>query len=205
MGTESKPDRGKTTENLTSHLKIPQGLMVSESDTGNNMEKDAYLASNELELTEQERFEQTLEGVGIRIPKSALLWQCPKCLSWNVTIHANHAINNTLEHGSRKYKLTNQRQQPCTYCGSFGCRLWSMHNSRIMARVDANKPKQLRNLRAVAEELNCRQDSGKECDKHDANEAWFSVSRESKQGKGQKYWCMPIRRWAKTVEARSCV
>lgn len=204
MGQTLPKDRGKTTEINIADLNDSQPLMASESDIGNNIEKGAYLAPDRPELTPQEAFVEALEGVGIRIPKSALLVQCPTCLSWFVFIIANLAINNTLEHGSRRYKLTNQRQQPCPDCGMFGRRLWSLHNSRIVMRVDANKAKQLRNLRAVAEELNCQQDTGKECDIHDANRAWFQCSG-TEQGKGAKYWCMPIRRWQKTVDGRRCV
>jgi hypothetical protein len=85
-------------------------------------------------------------------------------------------------------------------------RLHSTQQSRIIAQVDARKRKQVLNLNAVAEELNALQDdTGEPATEYDANKAWFSMNKLLKQGKGRKWWGMPFRRWAKTLEQGGCV
>ena len=141
--------------------------------------------------------EQVVEGIGLRIPRSALLYQCPECGTWNVLIIKNTTIRRNLELGSKRAKLSAQRQQPCSGCGKHGKRLHSGRQTRIVALIDASKAKQLLDLRAVAEELNAMQcESGELATEHDANTAWFSMSKHRNQGRGRKYWGLPFRRWA---------
>lgn len=150
-------------------------------------------------------WEEAAEGVGIRRRRSALLHSCAQCGMWNVSEHYNDSINGTFLHGSFARKLTVGKAQACQGCGSFGRRLHSGRYSRIIAQVDAEKRKQVRNLTAVAEELNAKQDAtGEPCDERDANVAWFAMNGLLKQGKGRKWWGMPFRRWRKTVEQGRC-
>lgn len=156
--------------------------------------------------TTEDTWEEVAQGVGIIRPKSALLWRCPKCDTWNVSTHKNSTLDRTLQLGSRVAKFTVQKQQPCKGCGAHGMRLHSTQQSRIIAQVDARKRKQVLNLNAVAEELNALQDdTGEPATEYDANKAWFSMNKLLKQGKGRKWWGMPFRRWAKTLEQGRCL
>ncbi|MAH91378.1 MAG: hypothetical protein CMA11_06365 [Euryarchaeota archaeon] len=141
-----------------------------------------------------ERLDEVIEGIGLRRPRSAVLWSCANCTYWNVTIHNNTTITENVKRGSSKVKLC---ASECCGCGQKRARLNSAASSRIVACVDASKPKQVRNLRATAEELNCLQEAGEQATEHDANTAWFAMNRLLKQGKGRKYWAMPFRRWEK--------
>ena len=141
--------------------------------------------------------DMVIQSIGITAPKSALLYKCPRCGTWNVLIMRNTTIRRSLELGSKRAKLTMQRQQPCTGCGLIGVRLHSTRQTRIVGLVNASKRKQVLDLRAVAEELNALQEeSGEPATEHDANTAWFAMSKHRKQGKGRKYWGLPFRRWA---------
>ena len=140
------------------------------------------------------------EGVGLKKPRSALLYACPKCNQWNVVVVRNTTIQRNFTEGSLKAKLTVGKAQACASCGSFGFRLHSTRQSRIVAMVDASKSNQVRNLRAVAEELNVLQDeTGEMATEHDANRAWFAMNRNLVQGAGKKYWGLPFRRWTTNV------
>jgi hypothetical protein len=155
--------------------------------------------------TPPENFEEVVEGIGLRVPRSALLYSCPACGYWNVLIMQNSTINRTLTHGSKRAKLSAQRQQPCTQCGKFGLRLHSTRQTRIVAQIDASKAKQLLDLRAVAEEMNAMLEiDGETPTEHDANAAWFAMSKNRRQGKGRKYWGLPFRRWAATLNKGEC-
>jgi hypothetical protein len=149
-------------------------------------------------------WEEVAKGVGIRRPRSALLWSCPKCMGWAVSEHYNDTINNNLSQGSYASKLTVSDAQKCPSCDGSGFRLHSTKYSRIIGQVDASKRKQVRNLRAVAEELNALQEEGEEATEHDANRSWFAMNKLLKQGKGRKWWGMPFRRWRKTLEQGRC-
>jgi hypothetical protein len=142
--------------------------------------------------------------IGIHRPRSALLWCCPQCGHFNVSEHYDTTINRTLNLGSFKAKLTVGKRQACSSCGGFGFRLHSENGSRVIARIDASKHKQRRNLQAVAEELNAQIDEGGEPTEHDANAAWFRMNKLLKQGKGRKWWGLPFRRWRDTMEKRRC-
>ena len=140
-----------------------------------------------------------------RPKKSALLWVCKKCGTWNVSEHFNATIKGTLQHGSRKRKLTVNPPQCCVCCGAHGMRLHSEEQSRVVARVDASKRTQALNLKAVSEELNALQDeTGEPATEHDANRAWFALNPKLQQRKGSRWWGMPFRRWRKDVSERDC-
>jgi len=176
------------------------------------MKKSEQLMNGNIELNQEAAvnentpmaWEVAAEGVGIRRPRSALMWQCPKCMNWAVSEHKNATIDKNLQEGSFVGKLTVGREQKCPSCDSFGFRLHSTKQSRVIAQVDASKRKQVKNLRAVAEELNVLQDEGGEVTEHDANKAWFAMNKLLKQGKGRKWWGMPFRRWRKTLEQGRC-
>jgi len=167
-------------------------MVTSSTTTEEKTQKDELEPLDLPPPPSEERLDSVIVGIGVRRPRSALLWSCSKCGHWNVTIHNNTTIIGNINQGSSKVKLCASK---CENCGQKRARLNSANSSRVIACVDASKPKQVRNLRATAEELNALQDEGEQATEHDANKAWFAMNRLLKQGKGRKYWAMPFRRW----------
>jgi len=194
---ETQPKQLETaTEIINADLNIQTDGMEPETITETN---EALPENHPL------RWENIAQEMGLIQPRSALLWSCPKCDSWNISEHKNTTINRTLSLGSRKAKLTVNPNRACASCGAHGMRLHSEYRTRVIAQVDASKRKQVKNLQAVAEELNALQeDTGEMATEHDANKAWFSMNKLLKQGKGRKWWGMPFRRWQTTLSKRRC-
>ena len=191
--TDKKPVEQPTTPYFIADLDKSEARMDNGTPTQTN------------EASTRPHHETVAQGIGLRVPRSALLYRCPKCGSWNVDEWKNTTIDRTLTHGSRKAKLHVNPNRACTTCGAHGNRLHSEYRTCIIAQVDASKRKQVKNLQAVAEELNALQDdTGEPATDKDANKAWFAMNKLLKQGKGRKWWGMPFRRWQATMSNRRC-
>ena len=189
---EASPENASTDFFIADLGKSEACMVAQETNTPNEAQ------------TENAPWTQVAADIGIMPRRSALLWRCPSCMHYNVSEHYDATINRTLNLGSFRAKLTVGKKQACSNCGKFGFRLHSEAGSRVIARIDASKHKQRRNLQAVAEELNAIIEEGGEPTEHDANAAWFRMNKLLKQGKGRKYWGLPFRRWRDTVAARRC-
>jgi len=131
----------------------------------------------------------------------AFLWCCPHCATWNVNYAHGSTIKNNILNGAFKsqWRITGNA---CEGCGKKGQTVNSNRNSYVFAVVSATKSGQVRDLKAVAENLNAIQEAeGRVCNEHDVNKSWFETTKHSgnKQGKGKKYWAIPLRRWKSWV------
>lgn len=141
--------------------------------------------------------EQTEEQLHTIASMWAFLWCCPKCATWNVNFAHGNTIKNNINNGSFKsqWRITGRA---CEGCGKKGMTVHSNRDSSVYAVVSASKSGQVRDLNAVAENLNAIQEAeGRVCTEHDVNLSWWQTTKHSgiKQGRGKKYWAMPLRRW----------
>ena len=132
------------------------------------------------------------------------MWLCD-CGKLIVTSHLLETVKANITHGSREKQLRDGGYE-CE-CGRKNQRLNSAKSTKIIAVVPTDRPKSVRNLKYIAEALNAENETAKSWDKviapqgksqpieHRVNSLWFESVRGVKQGKGKKFWCMPIRRW----------
>jgi len=134
--------------------------------------------------------------VGIRRERLAALWLCD-CGKLIVTSHLLETVKANITHGSREKQLRDGGYK-CE-CGRKNQRLNSAKSTKIIAVVPTDRPKSVRNLKYIAEALNAENEQAPQGEfppiEHRVNSLWFASVRGVKQGKGKKFWCMPIRRW----------
>lgn len=135
------------------------------------------------------------------IPERYLLaWRC-RCGRWHTSKHSLDRIKRNIELGSLACPLRTKAVK-CSECDSKEHRLNSKYSSSVFAAVSTRKVKQMQNLKACVEALNQHRDDDEPHDVRVLNSLWFETARHTcrPQGRGQRFWCQPIRRWRKLLE-----